>query len=85
MNGAGGAPSLAAIQSIGLSMTECEVARRVGAPDRVELGATTRGERVLTLTYSRGDHPQIYRFASGRLYSIEALPVSEKPPRRAAR
>jgi hypothetical protein len=80
----GAPPPLAAIQSVGLSMTECEVARRVGPADRVELSATPRGERLLTLTYVRGDHPHVYRFASGRLYSIDTLPVTAAPQRRSA-
>src|SRR6266545_1151810 len=56
---------------ISLQMTECEVVRRAGAPERVELGSNERGERAVVLTYSRGLRPGIYRFASGRLVSIE--------------
>ena len=74
--GSGAPPTLAASQSVALDMTECEVVHRLGAPDRMELGATDRGQRLLTLTYGRGQHPRLYRFASGRLYSIEALPSS---------
>jgi hypothetical protein len=70
-------PSIAASQSISLDMTECEVARRLGAPDRMEL-AGAAGQRLLTLTYVRGEHPRLYRFASGRLYAIEAH--HRKPP-----
>jgi hypothetical protein len=72
--GSGSPPSMAASQSVGLGMTECEVARRLGAPDRMELGAGD--QRLLTLTYARGEHPRLYRFASGRLYAIEALPAT---------
>lgn len=71
--GAAGPPA-SATSSIALEMTECEVARRVGSPDKVELGSGLRGERVLTLTYSRGERPRIYRFAAGRLIGIEILP-----------
>jgi hypothetical protein len=78
--GSGPPPSVSVSQSISLGMTECEVARRLGAPDRMELGATG-DQRLLTLTYGRGEHPRLYRFASGHLYAIEALP----PPTRAAR
>jgi hypothetical protein len=81
--GTGAPPSLAASQSISLDMTECEVARRLGAPDRMEL-AGAGGQRLLTLTYGRGEHPRLYRFASGRLYAIEALSPPAPPARRAA-
>lgn len=71
--GAAGSASAAA-NSVALEMTECDVARRVGPPDKIELGSNQRGERILTLTYTRGDKPRIYRFASGRLVGIEVLP-----------
>lgn len=72
---------MAASQSVGLGMTECEAVRRLGAPDRMELASATGDQRLLTLTYGRGEHPRIYRFAAGRLYAIEALP----PPAATAR
>jgi hypothetical protein len=40
--------------------------------------AGAAGQRLLTLTYVRGEHPRLYRFASGRLYTIEAH--HRKPP-----
>jgi hypothetical protein len=52
-----------------------------GAPDRMELASATGDQRLLTLTYGRGEHPRLYRFATGRLYAIEALP----PPATSAR
>jgi hypothetical protein len=61
---------------IGLQMTECDVVRRAGAPDRVEIGTSDRGERSVVLTFIRGPRPGIYRFAGGRLYSVEAPPES---------
>jgi hypothetical protein len=76
-------PSMSASQGIGLGMTECEVVRRLGAPDRMELAAAG-DQRLLTLTYGRGEHPRLYRFAAGRLYTIEALPPSATSARRAA-
>jgi hypothetical protein len=79
--GTGAPPSMAASQSVSLDMTECDVARRLGAPDRIALSSGDGGQRLLTLTYGRGEHPRLYRFASGRLYSIEALP----PPLTATR
>jgi hypothetical protein len=62
---------------IALQMTECDVVRRAGAPERVEFGTGQRGERTVVLTYIRGQRPGIYRFAGGRLYSIERAP---EPP-----
>jgi len=64
----------AAQGGISLQMTECEVVRRAGVPERVDLGANERGERSVVLTYSRGLRPGVYRFASGRLVSVERGP-----------
>jgi hypothetical protein len=61
-------------------MTECEVVKRAGAPDQIELGTTDRGERALTLTYSHGPRPGVYRFAGGRLASIERGAEPAAPP-----
>jgi hypothetical protein len=63
---------------ISLQMTECDVVRRAGPPDQIEFGATERGGRALTLTYSSGPRSGIYRFADGRVTSIERGP--EPPP-----
>jgi hypothetical protein len=62
---------------IALEMTECDVVGRAGPPENVELGTTERGERAVTLTYTSGPRPGIYRFAGGRLYAIER---AEEPP-----
>jgi hypothetical protein len=64
-------PSLAASRGVALQMTECEVVGRAGAPDNIEVGVNERGERAVALTFTRGLRPGIYRFAAGRLYSIE--------------
>lgn len=80
MLGSGAPPSAAASQSVGLAMSECEVVRRMGPPDRVELAATPRGERILTLSYVRGPYPRLYRFMAGRLYSIEVAPPPAAAP-----
>jgi hypothetical protein len=64
---------------IALEMTECDVVRRAGAPDRFEFGTTDRGERSVTLTYVNGPRPGIYRFAAGRLASIERGPEPPAP------
>ncbi|HEV3371304.1 MAG TPA: hypothetical protein VG145_02070 [Xanthobacteraceae bacterium] len=70
-------PTTAAQGGIALEMTECEVVGRAGPPENVQLGTTDRGERSLTLTYTGGPRPGIYRFAGGRLYAIER---GEEPP-----
>jgi hypothetical protein len=59
---------------IALQMTECDVVRRAGAPERVELGRTPGGEHAAELTYTRGPRAGVYRFAGGRLFSIERIP-----------
>jgi len=56
---------------IALDMTECEVVRRAGTPQRFEVASTEGGERSVVLTYQGGARPGIYRFLSGRLVSIE--------------
>src|SRR5882762_9357754 len=66
---------------ISLQMTECEVVNRAGAPDNVEFGVNERGERAVALTFLRGPRPGIYRFASGRLSSIERGPEPAAPAR----
>lgn len=63
---------------IGLDMTECEVVKRAGAPERVQIGNNERNERTVVLTYSRGERPGIYHFTAGRLTSLERGP--EPPP-----
>jgi hypothetical protein len=82
-NAEAGAPALQG--GISLQMSECEVVRRAGAPERVEMGANERGERAVVLTYSRGVRPGIYRFASGRLVSIERgpEPANARPQQKA--
>jgi hypothetical protein len=67
---------------IALQMTECDVVRRGGAPEQIQIGADERGDRATVITYIRGPKPGIYRFAAGRLTSIERAP--EPPPTRAA-
>ena len=73
--GADGQPNAAPViaqSGIALQMTECEVVQRAGGPDGIEFGNNT-GERNVVLTYRGGARPGIYRFAGGRLYSIERV------------
>jgi len=86
---AAAAPALVA-GGISLQMTECDVVRRAGAPERVELGSNEGRERSVVLTYSRGPRPGIYRFADGRLVSIERgaeppAPAKQQRPAKAAK
>ena len=66
---------------IALQMTECDVIRRAGTPERTQVGASAGGEREVVLTYTAGSRPGIYRFARGRLYTIERVEEPEAPPR----
>jgi hypothetical protein len=72
-------PLLRPALGIALGMTECEVARRAGAPERVEVGADERGERSVVLSYMRGERAGIYRFREGRLFTVERVAVVEEP------
>jgi hypothetical protein len=71
--------------AVALEMTECDVVRRTGVPQQVDVGSAG-GERVTTLTYIGGARPGIYRFAGGRLKSMErgaeATPTAAKPAKR---
>lgn len=64
--------------AVALDMSECDVVKRAGFPERVDLGTNERRERTATLTYSTGPRPGIYSFVDGRLRSMERGP--EPPP-----
>ena len=64
--------------AVALEMSECDVVKRAGFPERVEIGASERNERTATLTYSGGPRPGVYSFVEGRLKSMERGP--EPPP-----
>jgi hypothetical protein len=66
---------------IALQMTECDVVRRAGPPEQMQIGADERGERSVVITYIRGARPGVYRFVSGRLNAIERAPgaPAERP------
>jgi len=78
--------------AIGLDMTECDVVKRAGHPEKVDFSTNARGERSVTLTYTRGARPGVYQFTAGRLSSIERAgepppppkPQRKPPPRRTA-
>ena len=69
--------------AIALEMSECDVVKRAGAPERVAIGANERNERTATLTYINGQRPGIYNFTSGRLASMERAPEPPAPPKSA--
>jgi hypothetical protein len=79
---AAGAGQLQMVRPVALEMTECEVARALGTPASAEAGTNERGQRSLVMTYTTGDRPGIYRFAAGRLVSIErgAEPAAPAKP-----
>jgi hypothetical protein len=67
--------------AIALDMTECDVVKRAGHPEKVDFGTNERGERTVVLTYIRGARPGIYKFSAGRLTSIERAPEPPAPPK----
>jgi len=80
-----GSPPAAIPRGVSLEMTECEVVRNLGPPQSTDFGASG-GRRSVVLTYTTGERAGIYRFADGRLYSVEAgeelppPPQAKKPP-----
>ena len=62
-------------------MSECEVVYRAGAPSSVQIGSLPNGDRTAVLTFESGPRPGIYRFASGRLVSVERAPEPPPSPR----
>lgn len=64
--------------AVALQMSECAVVRVLGAPEKVDIGANERGERLTKLLYSRGERPGLYSFTAGQLTEIAR--VAEPPP-----
>lgn len=75
-----GAEPVPASGGIGIGRTECDVARVAGQPDNVAI-SNEAGGRVAVLTYVRGPRPGIYRFAAGRMVSMERGAEPEPQPR----
>ena len=79
---AGSAPDSGLAQGgIALQMTECDVVKRAGTPENVQVGTNQRGERTVTLTYNSGPRPGIYHFSGGRLYDIDRVEQPPEPPK----
>ena len=81
--GAGQAGAEPVAGGIALQMTECDVVRRAGPVEKIDVGSDERVERAVTLTYLRGPWPGIYRFTGGRLVSIERAPGPPPAPAKA--
>ena len=73
--------------AVALQMSECAVVRVLGAPEKVDIGANERGERLTKLLYSRGERAGLYSFTAGQLTEITrvAEPPSPKPQKPAAK
>jgi hypothetical protein len=67
--------------AIALEMSECDVVKRAGTAEKVEIGTNERRERTATLTYIRGQRPGIYHFTAGRLAAMELAPEPVAPAR----
>jgi hypothetical protein len=65
--------------AIALEMSECDVVKRAGVAEKVDIGAGERGVRAVTLTYINGQRPGIYTFTDGRLKSMELAPEPPTP------
>jgi hypothetical protein len=66
---------------IALEMSECDVIERAGTPANLDIGVSPGGERATVMTYLQGERAGIYRFASGRLKSVERVAQPEAPAR----
>jgi hypothetical protein len=66
--------------AIALEMSECDVVKRAGTAEKVDIGTNERRERTATLTYINGQRPGIYYFTAGRLSSMERAPEPIAPP-----
>jgi hypothetical protein len=75
-----GADGAAPVGGIALQMTECEVVRRAGPVEKIDISADERGERAVVLSYLRGSAAGVYRFVGGRLVSIERAPGPPPAP-----
>jgi hypothetical protein len=71
--------------AVALDMSECEIVKRAGPADKIDIGINERGERVASLTYADAVRPGLYRFRSGRLFSIERLPEPSAQTKRTPR
>jgi hypothetical protein len=73
-------PDSASAQTTGVSlgMPECGLVQLLGPPEKLDIGADERGDRLAVIFYGRGERPGRYSFTAGQLTSIER--VAEPPP-----
>src|SRR4051812_40688726 len=78
--GGAAAPAPPAVPgNVGLDMTECEVVRAAGQPQRVEVGSNERGDRRVVMTYANNERAGTYEFVAGRLTALERGPEAPQP------
>jgi len=77
--GAAAPPPPAVPGTVGLDMTECEVVRAAGQPQRVDVGSNERGDRRVVLTYANNERAGTYEFVAGRLTALERGPEPPQP------
>ena len=73
-------PALA-VGGIALGMSECDVVKRAGPPEKVAIGQNERAERTLSLTYLHNTRPGIYNFTAGRLVTMDRVDEPPPPPK----
>jgi hypothetical protein len=66
---------------VALQMTECAVISSLGPPEKIDIGANERGDRSVTMLYSTGERPGLYRFTAGLLTLIERVEPPPPPPK----
>jgi hypothetical protein len=66
---------------VALGMSECDVVRRAGLANNVNVGGGDKGERKVVLTYLTGPWPGIYTFGDGRLREVNRAPEPPAPPK----
>ena len=66
---------------VALQMTECAVVQALGVPEKIDVGANERGDRLVTMLYSRGERRGLYHFTAGQLTSIERIDEPAPPPK----
>jgi hypothetical protein len=66
---------------IALEMTECGMVQLLGPPEKLDVGANERGERSVTMLYSKGERPGLYTFTRGQLTAMDRVEPPPPPPK----
>jgi hypothetical protein len=53
----------------------------LGPPEKLDFGANERGERTVTMLYSKGERPGLYNFTAGQLTIMERVEAPEPAPK----